>query len=83
MAAIERALRAGQPSRSIPRANGDPASDYLITQLVFLPFESNITDANENSLRALLASSKDKGYEVRTALIGTPLACSTTARVRL
>jgi len=29
-------------------ADGDPASDYLITQLVFLPFESNITDANEN-----------------------------------
>jgi hypothetical protein len=66
------ALAAALATAGTARANGDPASDYLITQLVFLPFESETTDANENSLRELLASSKDKGYEVRVALIGTP-----------
>jgi hypothetical protein len=54
------------------RADGDPASDYLITQLVFLPFQQTVSPDVENDLRELLAQSKEKGYEVRTALIGSP-----------
>jgi hypothetical protein len=66
------AVAASLVTAGTARANGDPASDYLISQLVFLPFESDTTDANEEALRALLTSSKNKGYEVRAALIGTP-----------
>jgi hypothetical protein len=53
------------------RANGDPASDYLITLPVFLPFESKVSDAAQNELTELLAAAKAKGFEVRVALIGT------------
>ena len=53
-------------------ADGDPASDYLITQPVFLPFEpTKVSDAAETELRQLLAASKAKGFEVRVALIAT------------
>ena len=53
-------------------ADGDPASDYLLTQPLFLPFEpTKVSDVAQNQLREVLASSKEKGYEVRVALIGT------------
>jgi len=53
-------------------ADGDPASDYLITQPVFIPFEpTKVSPAAEEQLRGVLAASKAKGYEIRVALIGT------------
>jgi hypothetical protein len=53
-------------------ADGDPASDYLITQPVFLPFEpTKVSNVAETELRQLLAASKAKGFEVRVALIAT------------
>jgi hypothetical protein len=53
-------------------ADGDPASDYLITQPVFLPFEpTKVSSVAETELRQLLAASKAKGFEVRVALIAT------------
>ena len=53
-------------------ADGDPASDYLLTQQLFIPFEpTKVSDAKQNELRQLLTASKDKGYEVRVALIAT------------
>src|SRR5262245_50464964 len=52
-------------------ANADPASDYLMTQPVFLPFESKVSDDKAAQLTDLLAAAKDKGFEVRTALIAT------------
>jgi hypothetical protein len=53
------------------RANADPASDYLITQPVFFPFESKVSDENQESLTKLLAAAKDKGFEIKVALIAT------------
>jgi hypothetical protein len=53
------------------RADGDPASDYLITQPVFLPFGSKVSAAAEQQLRTLLAESQKQGFEVRVALIGS------------
>jgi hypothetical protein len=53
------------------RADGDPASDYLISQPVFLPFEQKVDDARAAELTALLADAKKKGFEVRVALIAT------------
>jgi len=55
------------------RANGDPASDYLISQPVFLPFEQKVDDAKAAELTALLADAKKKGFELRVALIATPV----------
>ena len=52
-------------------ANGDPASDYLITLPVFLPFESKVSDDTAEELTQLLAAAKEKGFEVRVALIAT------------
>src|SRR5262245_60939670 len=54
-------------------ADGDPASDYLLSQPVFIPFPPTKVSADaEKGLRDLLATSKEKGYEARVALIATP-----------
>ena len=53
-------------------ANGDPASDYLITLPVFLPFESKVSEEREAALKDLLEQAKDEGLEVRVAIIATP-----------
>jgi hypothetical protein len=52
-------------------ANADPASDYLITQPVFFPFESKVSDENQDSLTRLLEAAKDDGFEIKVALIAT------------
>jgi hypothetical protein len=53
------------------RADGDPASDYLYTQSLFLPLEATTPKPSEQQLRALLADAKAKGYPVRAAVIAT------------
>jgi hypothetical protein len=53
------------------RADGDPASDYLYTQSLFLPLDGSTPSASEQQLRALLAEAKAKGYPVRVAVIRT------------
>jgi hypothetical protein len=52
-------------------ADGDPASDYLITQPAFLPFDSKVDKSRAEELVALLTDSKKKGYPIRVAVIGT------------
>ena len=52
-------------------ADGDPASDYLITQPAFFPFDAHIDKATSNELLALLAASKKAGFEIRVAVIAT------------
>jgi hypothetical protein len=53
-------------------ADGDPASDYLYTQNLFLPLDRTTPKASEAQLRALLAEAKAKGYPVRVAVIDSP-----------
>ena len=53
-------------------ANGDPASDYLITLPVFFPFESAVSEERQAALKDLLEQANDKGLEVRVAIIATP-----------
>jgi hypothetical protein len=55
------------------RANGDPASDYLISQPVFFPFESRVSDTAAEKLTQVLEAAKEAGLEVRVALIATPV----------
>jgi hypothetical protein len=55
----------------LARADGDPASDYLLTQPAFLPPDVVIPKEDSDELLATLADAKQKGYEIRVAVIGT------------
>jgi hypothetical protein len=56
----------------LARADGDPASDYLLTQDVFFPFDAKVPTAQAGQLSALAASAKREGFPIRVALIATP-----------
>jgi hypothetical protein len=51
------------------RANGDPASDVLISAQVFLPFEAPISKSASNELTETVAAANRKGYKIRVAVI--------------
>ena len=51
------------------RANGDPASDVLITQQVFLPFAAPISSSAQEELTKTVAAANARGYKVRVAVI--------------
>jgi len=50
-------------------ANGDPASDVLLTAQVFLPFEAPISDSAATELKQTVAAANQKGYTIRVAVI--------------
>jgi hypothetical protein len=56
---------------SLARANGDPASDYLLVQNVFLPFNAKVDAAVSKRLSDVIRASDSAGLKVRVALIGT------------
>jgi hypothetical protein len=51
------------------RADGDPASDYLIGEPVFLPFDANIPKEKQRELIQLLRATNASGYRIRVAII--------------
>jgi hypothetical protein len=51
------------------RADGDPASDYLLSQSTFVPFDANVPKAQAEQLNAIVADAKEKGFTIRVALI--------------
>ncbi|HEX4678968.1 MAG TPA: hypothetical protein VH210_07165, partial [Gaiellaceae bacterium] len=53
------------------RADGDPASDYLLGTSAFLPSDANVPDADAKQLQAVLAEAKARGFEIRVALIAS------------
>ena len=54
------------------RANGDPASDYLLARDVFYPFTNKI-DANAvERLDKTIKAANDAGYKIKVALILSP-----------
>jgi hypothetical protein len=53
-------------------ANGDPASDYLLAQNVFLPFTTKIDNNEVQRLDALLRESHKAGFRIRVAVILSP-----------
>jgi len=51
------------------RANGDPASDVLLTDQVFLPFEAPISNSAQNDLRKTVGEANKKHFKIRVAVI--------------
>jgi hypothetical protein len=57
---------------SAARADGDPASDYLLGGSTFLsPYDSHIPKAEQAKLVAMLASARKQGFPLKVALIAT------------
>jgi hypothetical protein len=53
------------------RADGDPASDWLITKQAFIPPDAGVPAAYSNQLGAVLADAKAHGFEVRVAMVAS------------
>ncbi len=54
------------------RADGDPASDVLALQPLYLPSDANVPVNQQAELAALLAAARRSGYALRVALIASP-----------
>jgi len=55
----------------LARADGDPASDYLINNQVFLTSESVAVSPADQQLLALVRTANQDGFAIRVALIST------------
>jgi hypothetical protein len=53
-------------------ANGDPASDYLLTQSVFLPFTTKVDQNEVTRLSNLLRDAEQKKFRIKVAVILSP-----------
>jgi hypothetical protein len=53
-------------------ADGDPASDVLIGQTLFLPADAGASVAQQSQLQTLLRAAAHAGYPIRVALIASP-----------
>jgi hypothetical protein len=62
------ALLAAAPAA---RADGDPASDYLLGQQTFVPPDDSVPAGYANQLLAAVQAAKARGYTIRVALIGS------------
>jgi len=54
------------------RANGDPASDYLLVQKLFLPFTAKIDQTEVKRLEAVLTAADRANFPIRVAVILSP-----------
>ena len=53
----------------VARANGDPASDILIPNQVYIGAEVPISNADRDALTKTVAAANERGYPIRVALI--------------
>jgi hypothetical protein len=51
------------------RADGDPASDYLLGQKVFFPYDLKVAPAKQRQLVALVDEANRAGFTLRVALV--------------
>jgi hypothetical protein len=54
------------------RADGDPASDFLVTDDVFIPYYGKVPAAEAHQLTKLVANANARGYRIKVALIANP-----------
>jgi hypothetical protein len=66
-AALVLALAAGSA-----RADGDPASDVLYSQSVFVPADAGVAPADAARLAALVREARRAGYPVKVAIVASP-----------
>jgi len=52
-------------------ADGDPASDYLLSQKTFIPFDAKVPKGNAEQLNAIVADATANGFTIRVALISS------------
>ncbi len=64
------ALTAGWVPGSV-RADGDPASDVLVAQTLFLPWDVGVSAGQQAQLTAMLREAEHDGYPLRVALIAS------------
>jgi hypothetical protein len=57
---------------ALARANGDPASDYLLTQNAYLPYTTKLDHNASKRLSTLLANAGKEGFRIRVAVILSP-----------
>lgn len=58
-------------------AHGDPASDYLLGESVFLPFNAKIDSGVVSRLSAVVREADKVGFRIKVAVIGTPFDLGT------
>jgi hypothetical protein len=56
---------------AIARANGDPASDYLLIQSLFLPFNAKVDPAVTARLADAIREADKQNFRIRVAVIGS------------
>jgi len=54
------------------RADGDPASDVLASQPLFLPSDAGVPAAQQAQIGGLIAVAARSGYRVRVAMLASP-----------
>lgn len=64
-------LLAGAMPADSALADGDPASDVLATQTLFLPWDANLPTAEQAQLQDVLDSAVDHGFPIRVAVIAS------------
>jgi hypothetical protein len=53
------------------RADGDPASDYLLGQQVFFPFDAKFDAKKQAEVAGLVKAANQAGFKIRVALIAS------------
>ena len=66
------AVAAACIATTVARADGDPASDYLLSQKTFLPFDAKISKDQSAALNGIVEDARRKGYTIRVAVISRP-----------
>ena len=68
------ALLAASAAGVVPpaRADGDPASDVLLTQSVFVPYGAPVSPAVVSQLETVVARAKAAGYPIKVAIVRVP-----------
>jgi len=51
------------------RADGDPASDYLVVQKVFIPYDAKFPAKQQAEFAALVTAANKAGFKIRVALV--------------
>ena len=56
---------------AVARANGDPASDYLLVQNIFLPFNAKVDPAASARLADTIRAANKDNFKIKVAVIGS------------